>query len=93
MDEMKALENDKYSSEPVKTSYGYHVVYRIDQKKKPELKDVKDKVIDIISANKQAEDSNLLYKALISLREEKGLEFTDTDLEKKYNTYINSIEK
>ena len=93
MEEMKELENGEYSSEPVKTSYGYHIVYRIDQKDTPKLKDVKDTIIDIISSKKQAEDSNLLYKALISLREEKGLKFSDTNLEKKYNTYINSIEK
>lgn len=93
MEEMQELENDEYSSEPVKTSYGYHIVYRIDQKDTPKLKDVKDTIIDIISSKKQAEDSNLLYKALISLREEKGLKFSDTNLEKKYNSYINSIEK
>ena len=92
MEEMQELENDEYSSEPVKTSYGYHIVYRIDQKDTPKLKDVKDTIIDIISSEKRAADSNLLYKALISLREEKGLEFSDTNLEKKYNTYINSIE-
>ena len=58
------------------------------------IKDLLDSgEIDIISANKQAEDSNLLYKALISLREEKGLKFSDTNLEKKYNSYINSVEK
>ena len=90
---MQELENDEYSKEPVKTSYGYHIVYRIDQKKTPKLKDVKDTIIDIISSKKQAEDSNLLYKALISLREEKGLKFSDTNMEKKYNTYINSVEK
>ena len=41
MEAMQKLENNSYTKEPVQTSYGYHVIYRIDQKEKPALKDVK----------------------------------------------------
>ena len=87
---MRNLKKDTYSTTPVLTSYGYHIVYKIDEKDKPELKDVKDEIIDVLVENKKKEDSNLYYKALISLREEKGLTFKDTDLGSKYNTYANS---
>ena len=93
MEEMQELENDEYSKEPVKTSYGYHIVYRIDQKDTPKLKDVKDTIIDIISSKKQAEDSNLLYKALISLREEKKIDFKDTVMKEKYEELCKNYEK
>lgn len=43
MEAMQKLENNSYTKEPVQTSYGYHVIYRIDQKEKPALKDVKKK--------------------------------------------------
>mgnify|MGYP003415195506 CR=1 FL=1 len=36
---------------------------------------------------KQKDDENILYKALISLREEHKLEFADTNLKEKYNNY------
>ncbi len=84
---LKDMENNSYSTEPVKTSYGYHVIYRLDQKEKPSLKDSKEKVIEKLLADKKAKDSNLLYKALISLRKEKEIDFSDTVMKSKYDEY------
>lgn len=88
MEAMQKLENNSYSKEPVKTSYGYHVIYRIDQKEKPALEDVKEEIIDSLVSEKKSEDKNISYVALDKMREESGLKFSDTVLEKKYNTYI-----
>lgn len=88
MDAMQKLDNNSYSKEPVKTSYGYHVIYRIDQKDKPTLDDVKDEIIDSLVSEKKSEDKNISYIALDKMREEAGLNFSDTVLEKKYNTYM-----
>ena len=44
--EMKALKVGTYSKKPVKKSCGYHIVYKIDEKEKPALEDVKDAIID-----------------------------------------------
>ena len=93
MDALKGMEDNSYSKEPVKTSYGYHVIYRIDQKKKPSLKNSKDKIIEKISSDRKAEDSNLLYKALIALREEKKIKFSDTVMKSKYETYCKQYNK
>ena len=79
---------NSYSKEPVKTSYGYHVIYRIDQKEKPSLDDVKEEIIDSLVSEKQSSDKNISYIALDKMREEAGLKFSDTVLEKKYNTYM-----
>lgn len=88
MDAMQKLDNNSYSKEPVKTSYGYHVIYRIDQKDKPTLDDVKEEIIDSLVSEKQSSDKNISYIALDKMREESGLKFSDTVLEKKYNTYM-----
>ena len=93
MNALRDLENDKYTTEPVKTTYGYHIIYRIDQKEKPSLEDVKDTIIDTITATKKEEDENLYAKALINLRKEKEFTFYDTVIEGKYNDYLDSIEK
>lgn len=88
MEEMQKLSDNSYSKEPVKTSYGYHVIYRIDQKAKPSLDDVKDEIIDSLVSEKKSEDSNISYVALDKMRSDSGLKFSDTVLEKKYNTYM-----
>lgn len=87
MNALKDMEDNTYSEEPVKTSYGYHVIYRIDQKETPTLKEVKETIIANLITNKKSDDSNLLYKALIKLREEKEMDFKDTVMKSKYDDY------
>lgn len=86
--ECKNLAVDSYSKTPVLTSYGYHIVYKIAQKDKPKLEDVKDDIKDVLAKQKKNADTNLYYKALISMREEAKLEFTDTKLGDEYTKYI-----
>ncbi len=88
MEAMQKLENNSYSKEPVKTSYGYHIIYRIDQKEKPTLEDVKEEILDSLVSEKKSEDANIVYISLDKMREKAGLKFSDTVLEKKYNTYM-----
>lgn len=88
MTALKDLEDNSYSTEPVKTSYGYHVIYRLDQKEAPKLEDVKEDIIETIITDKKSEDSNLLYKSLIELRKENEIEFSDTVLGSKYDAYV-----
>ncbi len=87
--ECKDLKVNTYSKSPVLTSYGYHIVYKKAQKDKPKLKDVKDDIIDILAKEKKDSDSNLYYKALINMRTEAELEFTDTKLKEEYQKYTN----
>lgn len=87
MTALKNMEDNSYSEEPVKTSYGYHIIHRLDQKEKPTLKDSKEKIIEKLVSDKKEDDSNLLYKSLISLRKEKGIDFSDTVMKSKYDEY------
>lgn len=89
MNEMETLANENYSKTPVKTSYGYHVVYRIDQKEKPSLEDVKEEITETLAKKIASEDKNLLYTSLDKLRMENNFKFYDTVLEGKYTTYMN----
>ena len=86
--ECKNLKVGTYSKTPVLTSYGYHIVYKIAQKDKPKLKDVKDDVKDVLAKQKKDADTNLYYKSLIHMREDAGLEFTDTKLGEEYTKYM-----
>lgn len=88
MEAMQKLDNNSYSKEPVETSYGYHIIYRIDQKEKPKFEDIKEDILKKLATDKLTEDTNLSYIALDKMREEAGLKFSDTVLEKKYEKYI-----
>ena len=88
MEAMQKLENNSYSKEPVKTSYGYHIVYRIDQKEKPALEDIKDQIKEEIADEKISNDKNLYYVVLDKMRENANLKFEDTVLKDKYDNYM-----
>ena len=84
---LKDMDENSYSKEPVKTSYGYHVIYKLDQKEAPKLDSVKDSIVKKLVAEKEKEDSTLQNKALIALREEHNLTFSDTDFKSEYEDY------
>ncbi len=88
LEALKGLSENSYTKEPVKTSYGYHVIYRTDQKEKPKLEDVKDSIIEKLCDELDASDENLYDKTLVKMREEAGLDFSDTVMKEKYEEYI-----
>ena len=91
LEECKNLEVGTYSKNPVLSSYGYHIVYKIDQKDKPELDSVKEEVREVLADEKKNDDENLYYKALIHMREEANIEFFDTKFNDAYSEYISSF--
>lgn len=93
LNEMHKLKVDEYSKKPVETSYGYHIVYKISEGKKPELKTVKDDVMDAIVKDKQEDNKNYYQEILFKIREEAKLTFADSVLETKYNSYKKSLLK
>ena len=90
LEDCKELEVGKYSKTPVLTSYGYHIVYKIDQKETPKLEEVKDDIIEILATKMKKADTNLSNKALFIMREEAKLEFVDSVLADEYKEIVNS---
>ena len=86
-----ALEVGKYSTEPVKSTYGYHIILKVDQKDKPKLKEVKNEILDTLVTEKLNNDSSLRYKALYEIRKEAGLEIHDDSTKKQYESYMNDL--
>lgn len=82
------LKKGKYTTSPVKTTYGYHIIYKVDEKSKPKLSKVKDEIVDTLVSNKLSEDATLYYTSLEEIREDAGLKFEDSELKKLYNAYI-----
>lgn len=85
------LKKGSYTTTPVKTKYGYHIIYKTDEKAKPELNDVKDTIKETLVTNKLSEDNALFYKKLEELRKEYGVEIHDDNLKKDFNTYMSNL--
>lgn len=79
-----------YTKKTVKSSYGYHIIYKEEQKEKPKLEEVKDKILDTLAKEAIEDDTKAQYKALIELREDYGLTFNDDDIKKQYDNAVNN---
>ena len=86
-----ALKVDEHSKEPVKTSYGYHIIKKTKEHTKAELKDVKEEIINTLAEELIAKDPTVSITALTELRKSKGMKIEDSELQSNYNTYINSL--
>ena len=89
-DGVNDLKDGEYSKEPVKSEYGYHIIYRIKQKEKPSLEDSRDEVIDDLVQEKISSDTTLQTKALVALRKKYDLEISDDKLKKSYDDLVSA---
>lgn len=87
------LKKGKYTSSPVKTTYGYHIIYKVNEKDKPEFDDAKSEIKENLVKQKLEDDPTLYYNALDSIRKDAGLKFEDKELKKAYNNYMNNLKK
>ena len=83
-----ALKVNEYTKEPVKTTYGYHIIMRTGEKKKPKYKEVKDTIIQTLLKQKQEDDPTLSITALDEVRKQNGFKINDSRLKKEYKKYI-----
>ena len=84
------LKVGSYTKKTVKSSYGYHIIYKEEQKDKPKLEEVKETIIDALVEEKINADSKAQYKALIKLREDYGLTINDDVIKQQYETAKNN---
>ena len=87
------LKNDEYTTEPVKTKFGYHIILRVDQKEKESLDSLKDSIKEKLASQRISDDNSVYYESLVKFRESKELKWNDTELEKSYNDYMNNLIK
>lgn len=85
-----SLKVGEYNKKIIKTSYGYHIIYKDSEKEKPSLETVKQTIIENLVNEKSEEDTKAQYKALIELRNEYGISFNDDDIKNQYDNVINN---
>lgn len=87
-DAAKELKVGSYTTTPVKTEFGYHIILKTSQKDKPALKEVKDDIISDLTDEKLKDDSTLEVTALVELRKKHKVEIQDKDIKKLYEAYV-----
>ena len=88
---VRELKKGKYTTEPVKTKFGYHIILKVDEKEKAKLKDVKSDIKEKLTAQKLQEDNSLYYQTLVKYREKQKITFKDDSLKKQYNEYMDKL--
>ncbi len=84
MEAVVAQQVGTYSKEPVKSQYGYHIIYKTAQADKPSLDDIREDIISTIAEETVENDTTFRSKALKALREKYEMDITDSDLDSEY---------
>ncbi len=87
------LEVNEYTTTPVKTTYGYHIIMKTGQKEKPSYDKAKDTIIEKLVEQTKTNDSNISVKAMIALREKYNIKIKDKTVKSDYNSYIKESTK
>ena len=90
--DVEGLKDNEYTTEPVKSSYGYHIIYRVSYTEKESLKNMKNDLVDEIVTNKLSEDTNLFTTTWTNIRKKYKLVINDTVVKSKYDTTTNKSE-
>lgn len=85
------LEVGKYTLQPVKTTFGYHIILKTDQKDKPTLDSVRTSIINSLVTEKIAADNSLYNKGLMNTRKKSHLNIYDKTINKQYNEAMKKL--
>ena len=88
---VKDLKTNEYTKEPIKTTYGYEIILKTGEEEKPKLEDKEEEIRNTLREQALQEDSKLYYNSLVKLREDKGIKWNDSKLEKAYKEYNENL--
>ncbi|MBO5529936.1 MAG: peptidylprolyl isomerase [Bacilli bacterium] len=82
------LRINEYTKEPVKTSYGYHIILKTGEKEKGKYNKIKKDLKKDLVDKKKEEDKTITITSLDEIRKNYKLKFKDSKLKKIYKEYI-----
>ena len=86
-----ALEVGTYTTEPVKTKFGYHVIYKYSEGEKKPFEEVKEELTEKLGEKKLSDEA--FVAALAKKREEAGFVLMNDFLEEQYTDYSKTYKK
>ena len=87
------LEVGKYTTEPVKTKFGYHIILKTKDYGKGELEDAKEEIIEALVNQKLNSEDDMVFKTLIDVRDEYDVTIEDSKLKEQYENYKYNLGK
>ena len=84
------LKNGEYSTEIITTDLGYHIILKVDQKKKASLEKAEDSIRGILSKQLLSTDATIIAKAMKHYRSEYDVKIIDSDIDSQYSRYMNA---
>lgn len=89
------LEEGKYTAEPVKSEYGYHIIYLVKKGEKESLESLKDVIINSIVDKKIKDDtdSSLKNSSWDKIRSKYKMNIVDTKIKGVYESSISNTSK
>ena len=87
------LKDGEYTKEPVKTTYGYHIILKLSSTPVEKYKDIKEDVKKAYAEAKLAEDTKLATTKWDELRKEYKLSIEDDFLKKAYEKALKDATK
>lgn len=87
----KALTTGKYTTTPVESQFGYHVILKVSVADKPTLATVKTDITDALVEKKISANTSLIEKTWVTIRTSYKFVINDTNINGLYNTYKASL--
>lgn len=84
------LEEGEYTSTPVKSKYGYHIIMLVKKNEKEPLENLKDTIKDSIVEEKLQSDQNLQTTTWDKIRSKYNISINDTNIKNAYKSSIES---
>ena len=85
------LSEGKYTSEPVKSEYGYHIIYLVKKGEKESLDSLKDVIVDSIVDSKLQDDENIQMVTWDKIRSKYNMNIVDTKIKSVYSSSISNL--
>lgn len=84
------LKDGEYTAEPVKSTYGYHIILKVSSKPVEKYEDIKDEVKNSYAEDLLNNDSSLMVSKWDELRKQYKLSIQDDFIKKAYNKTIDT---
>lgn len=88
------LKKGEYTKSPVKTTFGYHIILKVNQKEKPSLAETKNQIIDdLVSEKIDDQTTNATQVAWTEIRKKYNLNIFDKDIKNIYEANTSLLTK
>lgn len=86
------LKDGEYTTKPVKTKHGYHIIYRKSMADKPKLADSKEEIKEAMINKTLNTDEYGSMRAMVELRKKYNLKIYDKDIKKQYEQLLDRLD-